>query len=423
MKKIEKLTPEQEAQLPVWRDKWIDIGLKTGETDWETFGAYMPVCYQKAGLKYPKKVIQVSSPVVGALASSIANKILKKKRSFAVGNAVGNAVSSAVGNAVSSAVGNAVDGAVRNAVSSAVSSAVGSAVGNAVRSAVDGAVSSAVSSAVDGAVSNAVRNEVRNAVGNAVRNAVSNAVSNEVGNAVDGAKLHWHYWLGGQFWVGGWWGTPSYVSFFTDVCGLKLSKDIQERSTAYRKICESVNYIWANSEFVMVCARPKKIERNSQGRLHSVNSKAIEYPDGWGLCFLNGVRFDEKLFKEVTSGKMPFEKILAIPDVDQRTQAMRFGDVEQFIKFTKGKLLDTYKKHTLDGVEINYSLYEIPKGDIFTQNVFYCIYDCPSTGKKYMQGVAPSKTVAEAMSWKISDELNVVTPEEWKTSIPLVHES
>ena len=28
-KRIDKLTPEQEAQLPVYRDKWINIGLST----------------------------------------------------------------------------------------------------------------------------------------------------------------------------------------------------------------------------------------------------------------------------------------------------------------------------------------------------------------------------------------------------------
>ena len=97
-KRIDKLTKEQKEMLPIWADKWIKIGLKTGKTDWETFDKYMPICFKKANLKYPKRVVRVSSPLVGALASSIAGKILN----------------------VDGAVDDAVDGAVRDAVDGAV---------------------------------------------------------------------------------------------------------------------------------------------------------------------------------------------------------------------------------------------------------------------------------------------------------------
>ena len=48
MKYIEKLTQSQKEMMPVWRDKWIKIGLQTGETDWDTFEKYIKVCYEKA---------------------------------------------------------------------------------------------------------------------------------------------------------------------------------------------------------------------------------------------------------------------------------------------------------------------------------------------------------------------------------------
>ena len=105
----------------------------------------------------------------------------------------------------------------------------------------------------------------------------------------------WHYWLGGQFWVGGWWGSPSFVSFFREVCGLELDQDIEERAEAYQKVCESVNYIWLNSHFTMVCARPTEIHRDDQGRLHNENGLAIKYLDGWGLYVINGVTVNEQI--------------------------------------------------------------------------------------------------------------------------------
>ena len=470
MKKITKLTPEQEAMLPVWRDKWIEIGLKTGNTDWETFDKYMPVCYQKAGLVYPQKVIRVSSPMVGAFASSIANKILKERGSHTVDDAVhdvvhdvvhdavGGAVRDAVRDVVDVAVGDVVRGVVHDVVHGVVDVAVRVAVDDVVRVAVDDAVSGAVDDVVSGvvsgavdvavhvAVSGAVRDGVGDAVGDVVSGVVSGVVGDVVSDAVSGvvsgavgggvrdavrdAKISWHYWLGGQFWVGGWWGSPSFVSFFTDVCKLELSEDIQERATAYRKVCESVNYIWANSDFVMVCARPSKISKNTEGRLHSDTDMAIKYPDGWGLYLLNGIRFDEKLWKRIVSFKdskdMPFDEILKIADVDQRVQAMKYGNVSEFIKHANATKVDQYTKYRLeDNAPINYYLYEFPSGDIFTETVHYLIYDDTVLLDKkiHMQGVPPFKTVPEAGAWKRSNDVFTITPEDWKNMIIGVHQN
>jgi len=46
-KRIKKLTQKQIEAMPEYAKKWIEIGLKTGETDWDTFDKYMPICYQK----------------------------------------------------------------------------------------------------------------------------------------------------------------------------------------------------------------------------------------------------------------------------------------------------------------------------------------------------------------------------------------
>lgn len=126
---------------------------------------------------------------------------------------------------------------------------------------------------------------------------------------------------------------------------------------------------------------------------------------------------DEKLYWKVVSGSMPFEEILAIEDIDQRTQAMRFGDAHQFLKTVNGKRLDFYVKNSSNG-EVKYELFEVPKGEVFTQDSFFMVYNCPSTGKIYMSGVEPFKTVADAMAWKQG-----TTPENWLSMVPLIHES
>ena len=225
MKKINKinsLTDAQKARFPEWVNKWIEIGLSTKEADWDVFASAIQVAYAKADIPFPERIIRVQSPLVGALASMVAEAILSR---------------------------------------------------------------GAVSDAVSGAVSGAVR---------------------------DG---RWHPWMGGQFWVGDWWGSPAYVSFFTDVCELQLDRDITERIAANRAICESVNYFWANRKFVMVCNRPEWIRRDDQGRLHSTIGPAIRYRDGWGISCWHGTIIPDAW----TRGEFPSSmEMLHWPNIEQR---------------------------------------------------------------------------------------------------------
>ncbi|MDD1443757.1 hypothetical protein MEO93_26100 [Dolichospermum sp. ST_sed3] len=142
--------------------------------------------------------------------------------------------------------------------------------------------------------------------------------------------------------------------------------------------------------------------------------------------FLHGIKFEKELFKRLTSGKMPFEKILKIVDVDQRNQAIRFvGDDERekFLTHVKAEIIDTYEKQTTSEKKVYYKLYKLPKGDIFQEDTYAMWYTCPSTGLKNFSGVPESKTVAEAMAWKFSSNDHILSPEDWKTMLPLIDES
>jgi phage baseplate assembly protein W len=181
---ITTLTPEQERQLIVYRDLWIERGLSTNTNREKAELAYLHL-YKQTKLAKPQ-IIWCPCPISGCLSALLIPAFIN---SSAVRSAVDSAVDSAVGSAVHSAVDSAVDSAVNSAVGSAVNSAVRSAVDSAVHSAVDSAVHSAVGSAVHSAVHSAVdsevHSEVHSAVHSAVRSAVNSAVGSAVGSAVD----------------------------------------------------------------------------------------------------------------------------------------------------------------------------------------------------------------------------------------------
>ena len=111
MKKIEKLTPEQEARFPEFVRKWIDIGLSTQPADRERAERAIAGLYGLAKLRQPR-VIWLPCPISAALSAVCYSALIKKRlvseENKPVGSAVGGAVYSAVYSAVDSAVGSAV---------------------------------------------------------------------------------------------------------------------------------------------------------------------------------------------------------------------------------------------------------------------------------------------------------------------------
>lgn len=62
MKKITSLTPDQEAQMSVYRDKWIKIGLNTDRIDPERARAAVELLYARGGLSAPDKIVFANGP-------------------------------------------------------------------------------------------------------------------------------------------------------------------------------------------------------------------------------------------------------------------------------------------------------------------------------------------------------------------------
>lgn len=62
MTKIDKLTPEQEAQLSVYRDKWIKIGLSTERVDPVEATQAVHLLYKCGGLEPPQRILFANGP-------------------------------------------------------------------------------------------------------------------------------------------------------------------------------------------------------------------------------------------------------------------------------------------------------------------------------------------------------------------------
>lgn len=75
-------------------------------------------------------------------------------------------------------------------------------------------------------------------------------------------------------------------------------------------------------DITVYCDEPK-VHINQDKQLHSLTGKAIEFEDGWGLHYINGVYFDEELFSKVINNQITTQEIELIPDLDQRREATK----------------------------------------------------------------------------------------------------
>ena len=173
-----------------------------------------------------------------------------------------------------------------------------------------------------------------------------------------------------------------------------------ERALAYRKVCESVNYIWPNINFVIVCARPKKINRDNRGRLHSTTEKAIEYPDGWGLYALQGRTFEYEWWDKIVNDKLTVDEIFAMDNLEHRRIAYEMMDKNKMKTIKDFKVLDEQIDEKGNIMKIvSFTVQKMREPLKF----YNCI--CPSSGREYFVGTNENDCKsAKAQSFGLSKE-------------------
>ena len=138
-----------------------------------------------------------------------------------------------------------------------------------------------------------------------------------------------------------------------------------------------------SDDIAHIVKKPIRLVRNENGRLHYDHDKAIEWADGAGFYYLNGVEFDEKTWRKIVDEKFTI-KDLANGELgaDQRAVAIQMLRPDRLLKHVNAKLINTGKKGT--------ELYEVPNF-MDTGETEYCMkMKHPSLNKYYIEWVHPN---------------------------------
>jgi hypothetical protein len=376
-KKINKLTDEQIARFSEFVERWKKIGLSTERADRPKAEQAAKEAYKEANLTPPELIVWCDSP----LSLPIVDSVLKTGRDSveaSVGDSVQDSVEASVWASVQDSVWVSVWNSVRDSVQASVRDSVKVSVWNSVQASVQDSVEASVWASVQDSVWASVWNSVRDSVWASVWDSVRDSVKVSVWNSVKvsvGDSVYGQHEAG---WL-------SFYSYFLEACNLEACK----RLLPLMKYAESSGWWIPRKGVILLSERPIRCGVNERGLLHNNTGKmAIEYPDGFGVYAVNGVRLPEK-YGSIKSNDWKPEWIL-----EEQNQEIKRLFLETI---PKEKVESVLNLHTLDTFKTEYSTYELveAKNNPYPSPYKALRMSCPTTGKPYLIRVEPEIKSAE----------------------------
>jgi hypothetical protein len=376
IKKIERLTPEQEAQIPIIRDEWLRHGLSCEPADWQTAEQAVRDAYTVAGLDPPKIIIRLASPHEGALGAAILKNTKFDKN-------VRAQVRAQVRDQVRDQVGAQVGDQVRAQVWAQVGAQVRAQVGDQVRDQVGDQVWAQVWAQVGAQV----RAQVRDQVGDQVWAQVWAQVGDQVGAA---------YWSQHEA------GYMSWLAFFRRIANLPNTEKIEP----LLHIAQSCGWVWFFDGAAIITDRPKTLKRDDENRLHCEDGPALEYRDGFAICAWHGTRIPKEWVEDKSS--ITAKIALTWENIEQRRVACEIVGWAKILRELDAKVIDA------DGDPLIGTLVEVRLPDLDVPARF-CRVQC-GTGREFAIGVPPDiKTAIAAQAWMVGLQPHEFTKPEIRT--------
>jgi hypothetical protein len=323
----------------------------------------------------------VRDSVVKSVVDSVWASVVKSVR-----DSVADSVEQAVADSVWESVGQAVADSVRDSVRDSVGQAVADSVWESVRDSVEKSVADSVVKSVKNSVWDSVWDSVGQAVSGSVRDSVADSVKTSVADS--GYGQHDANWL-------------AFYDFFKIECGL-----IEEtkKVNGLIELAKNAGWFLPHENICWVSERPCILNTNEQGRLHCLTGPAVQYPDGWKIYAVNGVRLKEWIIENPE--KITVEKIDEESNLEIKRVMIDFYGQEKYLINSNAKLIHEDNLGKLYRKEINND------EPLVMVKVINSTPEPDGIFKEYFLRVPPSITKAsDAVSWTFGMNSKEYRPE------------
>ncbi|NQE34462.1 DUF6745 domain-containing protein [Microcoleus asticus] len=178
----------------------------------------------------------------------------------------------------------------------------------------------------------------------------------------------------------------SWVDFCIGVLNLEYDRSLY---SAFQSLVEKCGWIYPFEKMCFVCDRPRQLHFDSEYVLHAEGQPAVEFADKFSVYCYRGVRLPE------TIGQVPPQSwqaswLLTEDNAEVRRvliQAIGYPRICQELQATE---LDTWQEYILLKIENNIDL----------EPIYLLKMTCPSTGHLHVLRVPPEvRSAKEAISW------------------------
>lgn len=337
--KIEKLTPEQEALVPVYREKWRKIALSTERIDRDKATEVIGNLYSSIDKEKPK-IIFYESPC-SALYSTEVNQIHYSLRSELGRQAT--------------PIGSLWD-QIRNQFSENVWNQL--------------------SEDINDQLELKVGIELQDKLNSQLWNELVEVIGFETIGELFGKSLNPEQWMP----------CGSLYDFCISVFSCFHNSEAWEMYQSFVKNC---GWIFPFSKLCIVCDRPHTLKFDSNEQLHAEGEPAIQFADGYSLYSHHGITLPEK-YGKVYPHQWQSEWLLTEDNAELRRVLIQGIGYDRICQELQAIEIDSWQEYTLLKTD----------ADADVEPIHLLKMTCPSTGHIYALRVPPTmQSARDAIRW------------------------
>lgn len=196
----------------------------------------------------------------------------------------------------------------------------------------------------------------------------------------DGICGDWEFWSGA-------------VDFCISVLGLYQDKIDVRQWNIVRSLIKECGWIFPFEKHAIVCGRPVKISLDSQNRLHAEGTPAIQFADGYGIYYHHGVTLPEK-YGRLHPNQWQSKWLLTEENVELRRVLIQEIGYSRIGSELEALELDRWGEYSLLQFDENFD------GNRGREPINLLKMTCPSTGHIHCLRVPPDlRSAREAIKW------------------------
>ncbi|MEH2357820.1 DUF6745 domain-containing protein [Nostoc sp.] len=355
MSLIEKLTPEQEALIPVYREKWRAIALSTERIEREKAAEAVKATYVLIGMEEPE-IVFYDSPNA-ALITTLSKLSQELARSW-VGSWDGSDLWGELG------------------------------------------IYELPPANVCNDLSDELYKQIDDQLNSLLRFELKTKLENSMNNFTHCQQL-WselHRQLESQLQLEVEYAEEDCIEYEILACGASY-KDFcisvlncvydQVKWNSFESVVKECGWIFAGKYTCIVCDRPTKLSFDNQNRLHAEGEPAIEFTDGYSLYSYHGVTLPEK-YGKIHPEQWQSQWLLSEENAELRRVLIQGIGYARICQELQAIELDNWQEYTLLKIDNN----------VDEEPIYLLKMTCPSTGFIHALRVPPNmESAREAISW------------------------